>query len=663
MCRLNYASRRIGLLSNPNSLPKSPHNSTELVKSPNINVPVFDHLQSIAERTPTAMAVAASAGGWNYEQLLVNLRYCVETLNDLGIGRNDRVGIVLPNDPAMLIALLGLISCATAAPLNPACTSMECDFFLSDLNAKAVIMLSGSDSAARKIARDRGIALIEVSTSATTEASRLRMSGETAGTASQTGYATIDDFALVLHTSGTTSRPKIVPLTQGNVLSSATNMKTTLSLTATDRCLTVMPLFHIHGLMVTVSSLFAGGTVYPTSFEAEKFFRLIEEFSPTWYSAVPTIHQAILRAMDSQRPFVTRARLRFVRSSSSALPIRVREELEGGFNTSVVEAYGMTEAAHQMASQPLASGEQKDYSVGLAAGPEVTILDDTGNFLPAGQAGEIAIRGPNVFQGYENNPEANAVAFTSGWFRTGDQGYLDSEGYLFVTGRLKEIINRGGEKISPAEVDNVLLSLSEVEQAVAFPVAHPTLGEDIVAAVVLQRNASVAEEGIRKFIAARLARFKVPQRVLILDEIPKGPTGKLQRSLLACQLGLLPCENGRPKSASIYVAPRETVEHQLVEIWQGILQVQPIGVDQNFFELGGDSLLAMQMMLRVEESFGMKVPLALLLENPTIGRLAKAIVAQRFNGTQSLLVKVQSGGASPPFFSCTETSTAVDSIV
>ena len=344
----------------------------------------------------------------------------------------------------------------------------------------------------------------------------------------------------MLHTSGTTSRPKIVPLSHANTCASARNISATLSLGPEDRCLNVMPLFHIHGLMAAVlASLSAGASVHcPSGFNALGFFAWLDAVRPTWYTAVPTMHQAILARAGRNREIIGRSRLRLIRSSSASLPPQVMAELEEVFGVPVIESYGMTEAAHQMASNPLPPKPRKPGSVGLAAGPEIAILGESGALQPQGTQGEVAIRGDNVTTGYEANPEANAGAFTDGWFRTGDLGFFDEDGYLTITGRLKEIINRGGEKISPREVDEVLTGHDAVAQAVTFAVPHDKLGEDVAAAVVLREGRSLTEKELRDFAAKRLAAFKVPRTVVFLDEIPKGATGKLQRIGLAEQLGL-----------------------------------------------------------------------------------------------------------------------------
>lgn len=479
-----------------------------------------------------------------YLELRRNLQSTKASLAGLGIGRNDPVAIVLPNGPAMASAFVSVAAAATTAPLNPGYREEEFRFYLEDLEAKLLLVERGSDSPARRVAERLGIAIAELEETAEDPAGRFRILGEgpigSARTSPSAGPARPDDIALVLHTSGTTSRPKIVPLTQGNVCASAAHIRESLALTPSDCCLNVMPLFHIHGLIAAVlATLGTGARVFCTpGFNALKFFSWMDEAHPTWYTAVPTMHQAILARAERNREIVQRNRLRFLRSSSASLPPQVMAALEQTFGAPVIEAYGMTEAAHQMAANPLPPRERKPGTVGVSAGPDVAIMDDRGNLMPPGSVGEVVIRGPNVTRGYQNNPSANETAFDQGWFRTGDQGVLDEGGYLRLTGRLKEIINRGGEKISPREVDEVLLDHPAVAQAVTFAIPHDKLGEEVGAAVILKEGAKATESEIRDFAGKRLADFKVPRKVLFLDEIPKGPTGKLQRIGLAAKLGL-----------------------------------------------------------------------------------------------------------------------------
>ncbi len=443
--------------------------------------------------------------------------------------------------PEMASAFVSLAAGATTAPLNPTYQENEFEFYLSDLNAKLLIVMAGVETPARSAAKNIGLSIAELSSGGEETAGLFTLAGEKVGDKPQlSGYAEPEDIALVLHTSGTTSRPKIVPLSHVNVCATAWNIQQSLALTSDDRCLNIMPLFHIHGLMAAVlGSLGAGASVCCTpGFNALKFFAWLNEVNPTWYTAVPTMHQAILGRAPRNLEIVKQSKLRFLRSSSASLPPQVMKALEETFNAPVIEAYGMTEAAHQMACNPLPPRARKPGTVGVAAGPEVSIMDKQGEHLPPGSIGEVVIRGPNVTFGYQNNPEANATEFTDGWFRTGDQGVMDADGYLRLTGRLKEIINRGGEKISPREVDEVLLDHPAVMQAVTFAMPHDKLGEEVAAAIILREGIAATESEIRKFASKRLANFKVPRKILFLDEIPKGSTGKLQRIGLAQKLGL-----------------------------------------------------------------------------------------------------------------------------
>lgn len=612
----------------------------------------IDHLIEMrANRTPDAIAIAAPGRApLTYGRLYRHIHDVVETLNAMGVGRNARVAIVLPNGPDMAVAFLAVAAGAASAPLNPGYRASEFDFYLSDLKAEALIIQSGVDSPALAVAQKRGISIIELTPAA--EAGSFALAGEKRSRPVNDGFAQSEDVALVLHTSGTTSRPKIVPLTQGNICTSARNIRATLELAESDRCLNVMPLFHIHGLIgATLSSLLAGASVVCTpGFHASRFFEWMEEFRPTWYTAVPTIHQAILANAEPSREIIAHCPLRFIRSSSSALPPKVMTELESRFSTPVIESYGMTEASHQMASNPLPPSERKLGSVGVAAGPEISIMNEAGNLLPRGETGEIVIRGANVMLGYESNPTANEGAFDNGWFRTGDQGFLDPDAYLFVTGRLKEIINRGGEKISPHEIDEVLMEHPAVAQAVTFAVPHSELGEDVAAVVVLRESFSVTEMDIRKFAATKLADFKVPRQVMIADEIPKGATGKMQRIGLAEKLGLIARDSQRVASNRESVAPRDRLELQLTAIWEKVLGVRPIGITDDFFELGGYSLTAVSLLEKVEKAFGKNLSPAILLEASTIEQQASILRKEGWSQPYSSLVAIQPVGSKLPFF-------------
>ena len=563
------------------------------------------------------------------------------SLSTLGISGHDRVAIVLRNGPEMATAFLSVAAWVTSAPLNPAYRAGEFDFYLGDLNAKALIIEAGTDSPARDVARAWGISIIELSPLPDAAGLFTLTLPHAEKPTPPLLRPTPHDIALVLHTSGTTSRPKMVPLTHHNLICSARNVVTTLQLQPTECCLNVMPLFHIHGLVAAVlASITAGGSVVCTpGFDANAFFRWIEMFRPSWYTAVPTIHQSVLAVAADQQAVLQQHPLRFLRTSSAAMPSSVMEQLEQVFQAPVIEAYGMTEASHQMTSNPHLSAPRKPRSVGIASQTAVAIADiSTNQLLPQGAVGEVVICGESVTHGYANNPEANAKAFFDGWFRTGDQGYLDADGYLFLQGRLKEIVNRGGEKIAPLEVDEALMAFPEVHQAVAFAVPHPTLGEDLAAAVVLKPGANVTPEMLREYLFSHVADFKVPSQILLVDAIPKGATGKLQRLGLAKPLAA--------KLQSGYVAPRNTTEQAIADIVAEVLRRERVGIEENFFTIGGDSLKGTQVASRLANRFGVNLPNVVVFRRPTVAQLAIEITelteqSHLDDGMQDLLDELQ----------------------
>ena len=487
----------------------------------------------------SADAIALSApnrSALSYNGLRNHCNQIGKQLASQGLSNSDRVAIVLPNGPEMASAFLAVASYMSAAPLNPSYKQSEYAFYLEDLKPSLVIVEENSTNPVRTAAADLSIPVVEAKVKSGSPAGAFELFQSEA----DIQPSNLDHEALVLHTSGTTSRPKVVPLLQRNILASTRNISASLELTATDHCLNIMPLFHIHGLIaVLATSMSQGASVCCSSgFNALKFIDLAKEENISWYSGVPTRHQTILLRAQKQPEAARALGLRFLRSSSASLPPAVFSELNDVFGCPVIEAYGMTEAAHQMTSNPLELGKQKAGCVGIVTSPEVCIMDSSGNLLSPGEEGEVCIRGENVTPGYENNEAANASSFTNGWFRTGDQGLFDKDGYLKITGRLKEIINRGGEKISPLEVDNVLMEHPDIQQVVTFAVVDKMLGEEIGAAIVMADGKSMDSVQLRKYAGEHLAKFKIPKHIVFVDEIPKGATGKLQRIGLAKKLGL-----------------------------------------------------------------------------------------------------------------------------
>lgn len=450
-----------------------------------------------------------------------------------GLQPGDPVAIVLPNGLEYLVAFLGVTQARLiAAPLNSAYKPEEFRFYLEDAGARAVIGPVG-EHPIQGVCKELGLRLW---TASLDSAQRVVLAGDGLAKAKSDKLEPPrpDDVALFLHTSGTTSRPKGVPLTHANLMASARNIARHYQLTPVDTSLIVMPLFHVHGLIgATLSTFLAGGTVVvPPRFSAGAFWPAVKKHKVTWYSAVPTIHQVLLSRADTDQ--APTGGLRFIRSCSSALAPATLAQLESRFGAPVLEAYGMTEAAHQMASNPLPPAAHKPGSVGPGTNVDIGIMDEKGKLLATGASGEVVIRGPNVTQGYHNNAEANAAAFTNGWFRTGDRGTIDQDGYLTLLGRIKELINRGGEKISPLEVDAVLLAHPAVAEVAVFGAPDPKYGEEVHAAVVLKSAAT--QEDLQAHCRARLADFKVPKVFHMVKELPKGPTGKVQRRHMAAAL-------------------------------------------------------------------------------------------------------------------------------
>jgi oxalate---CoA ligase len=585
-------------------------------------------LQDRAERAPEALALLApSRVPLTYGRLAKQLAATIARLNELGVGRNDRVAIVLPNGAEMALAFLAVAGAATSAPLNPAYSASEVDFYLTDLQARALVVMAGDNSPAVAVAAAHDIPVIRLAGSPGGPAGLFSLVGEGRPRAALVGPAQPDDLAVVVHTSGTTSRPKIVPLRHRALCAAVEGVRQSLQLAPDDRCLNVMPLFYLGGLaVVLLASLAAGSSVVCTpGFHAPQFFSWLETFQPTWYHAVPTMHQAILARAAANAEVLERSHLRFVRSSSAALPPKAMADLERTFRAPVIEAYGMTEAPVLITSNPLPPRAHKPGSVGVPVGPEMAIMAEEGErLLATGEVGEVVIRGPNVWHGDGKNPKADAKTFAGDWLRTGDQGYIDEDGYLFLTGRLREIINRGGEKVSPREVEDVLTEHPAVAQAVAFALPDVALGQDI-AAVVTLREPGTTEGELRRFVSQHLAPFKVPRRVAIVDEIPKGSTGKVQRIGLAKRLGMT-LEPGapapEPKPSAL---PSSETEKLLAQMWCEVLSLPSVGSRDRFLDLGGDSILATQLVARLRQLLSVDLTLLDFFDAPTIAQQAAIV--------------------------------------
>ncbi len=583
----------------------------------------FSHIVGLLDfyalRTPAAPSLLAPGRPpLTYGALGERTQDLIRSLRRFGIAPADRIAVALPRGADSALALLAVASACACIPVNPDLTADELQRYFSELKLTALVTRADMNSASRDVARTFDIAVIDFVPGPTDDLGGCAFVGPTIGPASTSGASRGDDDAFILLTSGTAARPKMVPLTHRNVCLSAANAGRVLSLTSHDRLLNVLPLFHAHGLISgLLTALHAGSSVICTDgFDASSFFGWMRELRPTWYTAVPTIHRALLTAAEANPDRARSSSLRVIRSASASLAPAILGGLEATFGVPVLETYGMTEAASQIAANPFEL--RKLGSVGRAAGPEIAIMDETGRALASGEHGEIVLRGPNMSRGYYNDEAATQAAFRNGWFRTGDLGYLDADGYLFIVGRIKDVINRGGQKISPLEVEEVLLGHPAVLEAGVFAIPHPKLGENVAAVVVLRPNSEASSDQLRQFARKRLAAYKVPSLIRSVAALPKGASGKVKRNALADLIATV--ANG--DAAQL---PRTTLETQLAAIWAGLLELPQVGVDQDVFALGADSLAATQMRSRLRERFKVDFSFEDIFDCATVAALAARI--------------------------------------
>jgi len=600
---------------------------------------IFSLLSAQALANASATAIEAShffdltyAGLFRrVQQIMMMLR------RDVGVDRRDVVAIALPDGPELAVTLLAVSSAAVCAPLNPNYTVQEFKDRFNSLGAKFLIVPREGDSAAVTAGAELGLTPISFPVRLPTDKVQKKLRPvfqrpclrpnhvppEDEAFDAQRFESTPrirpnpEDVAMVLQTSGTTSRPKTVPLTHANICTSVYMIRDSLDLDDSDRCLSMLPQFHIGGLvdLLLVPLASGGTTICSDGFAARDFFHVLRQFRPTWYQAVPTMLHDLVAHIGDRKPYPST--LKFIRSVSAPLPKALLDELEATFQVPVIEMYGMTEAGPMICSNLRPPKARRIGSVGKAFVDELAVVNSEGDAVPRGQKGEVVIRGDNVVRSYMDNPEANEQSFRHGWFRTGDLGYLDPDGYLYLEGRTKEVINRGGEKISPVEVEKALADQPAVAQAAVFPVPHETLGENVAAAVVLHPGAAATEQELREHAASRLADFKIPHRIRIVEEIPTGATGKIQRMKLAELIDM--------DSDIGYVPPRNDIEKKLIDVWKNVLQTERVGIQDNFFELGGHSLLGIELVDQIESTFNCRVPDEVLYNLSTVENMAAGL--------------------------------------
>jgi acyl-CoA synthetase (AMP-forming)/AMP-acid ligase II len=567
--------------------------------------------------TPNAVAFRApDYTNLDYTSLAGIFDEITTCLDSLGIGKGDLVAFVADREPATAIIALALVSHAVAVPLNPEYKQHEVESLFSRLPVKAVLIPAGQRYSFHETFENINLPVIEFNVDEWS-ININPVSNIDRAIAGESTHKLSEDISLFLQTSGSTATPRIVPLTQMNLLAAAENVNRSLSLTEEDICLNMLPLYHIGGFVdVLMAPLLSGGQViFNRGFDTKVFFRLNEELTPTWTQTVPAMLQELVDIagmMDG-----VENQLRFIRSVSAPLPEALYQLASSTFSSSTVEIYGMTESAGVITSNPLQPEKQKVGSVGISAGPSLRIVAENGELLDPMQPGEIQIHGDSVMRGYfhESSQPIEHSEFDNGWLKTGDIGYLDKEGYLFLTGRLKDIINRGGEKISPSEIDKIALQHPLVKDTASFAIPHPDLGEDIAMALVIKPGDSFSEEDFRKYLKDKLAYFKIPRRIILVDEIPRR-SGKLQRWNLLEQLQTR--VTSPPHRSSPQHSPEEHLSKELAELWAQVLEIEEIGLDDDFFYMGGNSLLATVLVNQMQEKWGVPLIVSTIYDAPVL---------------------------------------------
>jgi oxalate---CoA ligase len=619
---------------------------------------VFDVIRVAAEERPEAVALAAPGrSDLSYQRLWRRIEETVAELKDFGLGEGSCIATALPDGPEAAVALLSIASYSACTPISPALQPGELECILRILGPRAILVARGGTAA--RVANSLGITVIEVSPTADGgEAGAFRMSVRFKGRVSAGNLR--HNAALILPTSGTTSRPKLVMHTQRSLYWATRYLGDALHLSPDDRCLNLAPLPYslgmTGGLLASIGN--GGSTVCLNGFRLRDFFSWLDQFQPTWYAAVPAIHESIVDAAGDHQQVVARSRLRFVRSAGARLSPLLKEEMQRVMRCPLIEAYGMSEVP-PITMDPLPPARRKAGSAGIAAGTIIQVSDEAGNSLPSGETGEILVRGLNVAQGYWNNPAANREGFINGWFRTGDLGYVDEDGFLFLTGRIKELINRGGEKIPPSEVDQALMEHAAVARAITFPVPDDKLGQEVGSAVILRENMSASVGDLQAFVASRLSPYKVPRYLVFVREFPLGPTGKVSRAKLGQSLGP-ELAAGRLSALSCETLPWRTTapaaglhERLIAPIWARVLGIEEasVGVHDNFFDCGGDSIRGAELLAEVSVALGLETPPpSILLIAPTLAALARVIDDPRYLATISRIAPIQTRGEGTPLF-------------
>jgi acyl-CoA synthetase (AMP-forming)/AMP-acid ligase II len=586
---------------------------------------INDLLAASVRAYPAAPAIVAPGrADMCYDALARQLAAAAITLAGAGFGRGSRIALALPDGPEHAVAALAVCGCATAALVSLDLDEETLQALMVAMRLDALIAADRVDSPAVRAAQRAGVAILRLRALPDAPAGTFALHAPADRPAVAVQVPEQDDVAMVTHTSGTTSTPKIVPHTQRRMAEAARTRVELGRVTRGDRSLLLTPVSNVTSFRRAVLPPLAvgGSTVCPTRFDPDRCIDWLEQLRPTYYMASAARHMAILESIERRSRPVAHC-LRFALSGGANLPPRIQTRLEHALGATVIQGYGMTETGN-IAQWPLPPDRAPPGSVGRPSNIDIAITDEDGGVLGTDELGEVVVRGPEVFDGYENNPEANALSFRDGWFRTGDLGRIDRDGFLFLAGRIKDVINRGGAKVSPAEVEEALAAHPRVAQAAAFALPHPTLGEDVAAAVVLRAGTAPDEEDLREFARTRLAAFKVPTRILSLSELPRGSFDKVKRDALAA----IAADALRQE----YVPPRDEREAAVTRVFADVLGVDRVGAFDDFFQLGGDSLRAMRAAAQLESHFGVAIGVDTLFRKPMAATLTAAIGAAQARG-------------------------------
>jgi len=566
-----------------------------------------------ARRASDAIAfLAPGRPPLGYGALIREVDRIQHLLASKGLGGDSRIGVALPNGPEMAMLVLAVTDCATCAPINPSTDEGACQRLLEQMRIDALVVAEDPPLPVVRAAQALGLPLLRVSFAADDPAGLCTLTGDTVGAAVDVQSTSADKVMLLLHTSGTTGAPKIVPLRCRNIVTLIPGRIRTLQLTATDRCLWMTPMHTSAGIRRNLFPMLSVGAsvVCLPGLVADQIMGWLRDYRPTCYFGTPAIHRAVLDALD--RVGTVTHSLRFLTSGSAPIAEELQRRLEAKLGVPLLQGYGSTEAS-VITQELLPPATRRDGSVGAAIDCDVAILAEDGSALPPDSIGEIVVRGPAVFDGYEHDADSSRVAFRDGWFRTGDLGFVDRDGFLFLRGRISDVINRGGFKVPPSEVDAALAMHPDVVEAVTFPVPHATLGDDVAAAVVLRGGAGATELELRHAVMQRLSNFKVPTRIVSVPSIPKSALGKYNRRELARLF--------TPLLRIAYVAPREGYETLVANVVAQLLGIEHVGAHDNFFDLGGDSLRGAQVATRIGSLLGIDVSPILLFLHPSVAEL------------------------------------------